>query len=113
MINLSYSESTAQSEQSNQTGDTNMDANIMSQSRDDSIHNRHPQSAFEEPPDLVTHPSNIRPSVIFDSDTEDSDDDGDQDRTPYLQQEMPPSPRSTMDTGTEQTSHTGKFVSAI
>ena len=84
MIDLSYTESATQSEQSNQSGDTNMDTD-MSQSGDNSTHDGHPQSVFEEAPNLVTHPSNIQPLVIFDSDTEDSDDDGDQDQTPYLQ----------------------------
>ena len=112
MIDLSDTESATPHKQSNRTStaDTNTD---MSYHGDDSIHDGYPQTTLEDAPDLIAHPSNVQPSVVFDSDAEDSDDDVDQDRTPRLGLETPPSPGSMTDTGIEQTPRTGKFGSPV
>jgi len=98
MIDLSDIESVTPFQQSSQTDAVNMDIDI-SYSGDST----YPQSTLGEAPNLITPPSNALASVIFDSDVEDSDDDGDHDQTP-------PSARSTTDTRTEQVSQTGKSV---
>jgi len=98
MTDLSNTEPATLSEQSSQTGATDMDTDPPYS--DDSAYS---QPAPGEAPDLVTPPPNTRTSVVFDSDVEDSDDDGDQDQ-------IPPGAGSTMDTYTEQASQTGKFA---
>lgn len=80
------------SSQLNQTGTTDVDMDYG----DDSAHL---QSIPEEAPPVVAYPLDAQTSVIFNSDTEDSDDDCDQDQ---MGPETPPSPRSAMGASTEQ-----------
>lgn len=67
------------------------------------VDNEYPQPAFDEAPDVFVQPSDTHASVIFDSDMEDSDDDGDQDRT----HTGPETPSTSMNANTEQASQTG------
>jgi len=75
------------------------------------VNDEDPQPAFEEATGYFAHPLNARAHtpVIFDSDTEDSDDDGDQDRT----SPGPETPSSMAGTNVEQVSQIGGFVHPI
>lgn len=109
MIDLSDMEATP-SERSSHADTANTDVSTPHHG-DNNAHDRNPQPTPEEAPDHIAHPSNFQPSVVFDSDAEDSDNDGDQDWASRLGPETLPGHGSTMETDTEQTPHTGKFNS--
>ena len=94
------------------TGETtSIDTDVdMLDCGDDNINDGHPQHVLEDSPGLITHPKNTQVSVIFDSDADDSDDDGNQDQVPRLETGPPPSPRTTSGADTECAPPASEFV---
>lgn len=104
MVDLSNVVSTIPRERSDQTTTTDIDTDM---SGDNGIHGGRPRLTFEEAPE-----SSIQAPVVFESDTEDSDDedDGNQDRTPHSEPEMLSSSTNAIDTGAGQMPQTGGFA---